>query len=553
MSTWGPVLKRLQRQEPFDQASDAELIHQFLASQSAAAFEAIVRRHGPLVLRQCQRELPVLADAEDAFQATFLLLAQKARSIRQESSLAGWLAGVARRLARRLAVQQRQRRARLARLPHPIRSSISADQPSWWEAERRHLPLEYQTVIDLCLIQGLTRDEAARQLGQSPSAVHGLLYRARLKLKKHLIERGTLAGTALATAPASAAVIDRLAPLLAESAVTLLKQGTVTSALASPVVLSLLASRSIGAGVWPILIVSGFVIGGLGWWAASLPGKSSGSSAPLALIQPAASPQPRWMATAPEQPDQRPWNQPPQQPPAQQLQGKVQPNQNNADKVQQAALQDVPMPNTPNQQVWQQAQGGKDAPAVTVPLPVPPADRVPTGSERLNLAKDVLSSAGSLQEGMVPLLPRSEKFVVEGKTLLLSIVLSEQELRKCTEQAPPVQFPPKVQVANDPSWDGSMFQMNWNTDVLLVAVMLEEANSVTLKTLDKCWIAPDQKGVGHLLLSYDGKEQHAGLPGIKSYPYVMLKVPRKDLRQVAISLWRAGDKPVGVTSIPQGK
>jgi hypothetical protein len=184
---------------------------------------------------------------------------------------------------------------------------------------------------------------------------------------------------------------------------------------------------------------------------------------------------------------------------------------------------------------------------------VPPSDRVPSGSERLNLAQSLLSSAGSLNESMIPLLPRQSKQTFDGKTLLLSVITSEKELRDCKDKAPPVKFPPNVQVATDPSWDSGMFQIDWAKDVLLVAIVLEEANSVTLTTMNKCWIAPDDKGVGHLLLNYDGKEQHTGLPGIKSYPYVMLKVPRKNLQQVAVSLWRAGDKPAAVVTIPKAK
>ena len=540
MATWGPVLRRLQRLENVDTAGDAELLKQFLVAQSSSAFETIVRRHGALVLRVCQRELPVQADAEDAFQATFLVLAQKARSIRQESSLAAWLAGVARRLSRRLAQQLRRRRERLAQLHQPPGSSASAQHPSWWEDERRLLPQEYQTVIDLCLIQGLTRDEAARQLGQSPSAVHGLLYRAKLKLKKQLVQRGTVAGTTLVGTQVSASVIDRLAPLLAESAVGLLKQGTLASGVISPAVLSLVSSRGMSVWLIPTVLASGLLMGGLGWWAVSQSSKPVEANAPNAATLPSIPllvpdrGMPEVIFDVPNQAQQV--VQPPEQPSQQQA---VQP------PPQQTANQ------SPNQPSPQQAKGNKDAPYVPGVIPVPPADRVPTGSERLNLAMGMLSNAGSLNEGMIPLLPRQSKQTFDDKTLLLSVITSEKELRDCTEKAPPVKFPPNVQVASDPAWEGGLFQIDWEKDVLLVAIVLEQANSVTLTTKDKCWIAPDEKGVGHLLLSYDGKEQHPGLPGIKSYPYVMLKVPSKNLRQVAVSVWRPGDKPAGVVNIPK--
>src|ERR1700738_2848412 len=79
--------------------TDQQLVERFLAEQDEAAFEAILRRHGPMVYRVCQRVLRQDQDAEDAFQATFLLLAQKLRTVRRLDSLAGWLHGVAHRVA----------------------------------------------------------------------------------------------------------------------------------------------------------------------------------------------------------------------------------------------------------------------------------------------------------------------------------------------------------------------------------------------------------------------------------------------------------------------
>jgi hypothetical protein len=169
----------------------------------------------------------------------------------------------------------------------------------------------------------------------------------------------------------------------------------------------------------------------------------------------------------------------------------------------------------------------------------------------------MLSNAGSLHEGMVPLLPRKTEHKFDGKTLVLSLITSEQELLDCTKKAPEVKVPPNVQTASDPAWDGGMFQTDWQKDILVVAVVLEQANSVTLTPLDKCWIAPDAKGVGHLLLNYSGKERSSDEANTenyrKRYPYIMLKVPRKDLQQVAVTVWRAGSKPDGVVALPQGK
>src|SRR5262249_59177227 len=108
--------------------SDGELLHSFLDSGEEPAFEEIVRRHGPMVLAVCRRSLGSLADAEDAFQATFLLLLRRAAAVRKASSLAGWLHGVARRVAAdvRRASRRRQNHERQAPVGAPPNPSDSA-------------------------------------------------------------------------------------------------------------------------------------------------------------------------------------------------------------------------------------------------------------------------------------------------------------------------------------------------------------------------------------------------------------------------------------------
>src|SRR5437763_8692 len=94
---------------PADEDSDGQLLERFAASRDAAAFEAILRRHGPLVLSVCRRLLGAGPDVEDVFQATFLVLARKAGSIRKQAAVASWLYGVAFRLARHLKARQASR------------------------------------------------------------------------------------------------------------------------------------------------------------------------------------------------------------------------------------------------------------------------------------------------------------------------------------------------------------------------------------------------------------------------------------------------------------
>src|SRR5689334_13053231 len=106
------VLRHLRDTESLSEASDAELLGRFTAAREEAAFAALVRRHGPMVLGVARRELPSAEDAEDVFQATFLVLARKATSIRKRQSVGSWLHGVAHRLALRARDQATRRRKR---------------------------------------------------------------------------------------------------------------------------------------------------------------------------------------------------------------------------------------------------------------------------------------------------------------------------------------------------------------------------------------------------------------------------------------------------------
>src|SRR5438067_13413175 len=105
----GPVLCRIRAltAQPCEEASDADLLERVVDGRDEAAFTALLRRHGAMVFAVAQRVLGCRHDAEDVFQATFLLLVQKARSIRRRGSVAGWLHGVARRLAVRVRVRAR--------------------------------------------------------------------------------------------------------------------------------------------------------------------------------------------------------------------------------------------------------------------------------------------------------------------------------------------------------------------------------------------------------------------------------------------------------------
>jgi RNA polymerase sigma factor (sigma-70 family) len=174
--------------------TDGELLQAFATARDQSAFAELLRRHGPLVWSICARSLPRVQDAEDAFQATFLVLARGAGSIRKGEALASWLFGVARRAALRL-----RHRARLAEPPAPAPSPpdpraeiASAEACDAILEEVRALPEKYRLPLLLCGLEGLTKREAARQLGWREGTVSGRLARARARLQARLARRGIL-------------------------------------------------------------------------------------------------------------------------------------------------------------------------------------------------------------------------------------------------------------------------------------------------------------------------------------------------------------------------
>jgi RNA polymerase sigma factor (sigma-70 family) len=185
--------------------SDGQLLERFLARRDETAFAALLRRHGRMVLHVCRRMLRHPQDAEDAFQATFLLLAQKAASIRKQESVASWLYGVAYHLALRARAQADRRRAeeRRAADARPDGAGLRA---AWEELqavldeELHRLPPKYQAALVLCYLEGRTHEEAARQLGCPLGTVRSRVARARAMLKRRLEKRGlALPAATLAT------------------------------------------------------------------------------------------------------------------------------------------------------------------------------------------------------------------------------------------------------------------------------------------------------------------------------------------------------------------
>jgi len=196
-------------QQRAEELSDAQLLSRFAGKGDEAAFEALLRRHGPLVLGLCRRLLPNPSDADDAFQATFVVLARKATSIRRRSSVASWLYGVAYRVARRARTRVARQHLSERQVGDVRRSDELADQqgPSSadadptlravqhelqqeLDAELQALPEKYRAPLVLCYLQGKTNEEAARELGWPVGSISRRLTKARDLLRGRLSERG---------------------------------------------------------------------------------------------------------------------------------------------------------------------------------------------------------------------------------------------------------------------------------------------------------------------------------------------------------------------------
>jgi RNA polymerase sigma factor (sigma-70 family) len=188
------------------QPDDSVLLARFLTDRDPAAFEALVARHGPMVLRVCRHVLGNRQDAEDAFQATFLVLAQKAAHIRPPGCLAGWLHGVACRVAlgARTAARRRRREGLASDLappdprPDPLAELTAREALRILEEEVQRLPEAYRLPVVLCCLHGVSQEEAARQLGWTPGSVRGRLERGRKRLHRRLAGRGLGLAAALA-------------------------------------------------------------------------------------------------------------------------------------------------------------------------------------------------------------------------------------------------------------------------------------------------------------------------------------------------------------------
>jgi RNA polymerase sigma factor (sigma-70 family) len=205
--------------------TDAQLLDDYISRQDESAFAALVRRHGPMVWGVCRRILPSHHDAEDAFQATFIVLVRKAAAIASRELLANWLHGVAHQTAlkaRATAARRKGRERQGTEMPEP-----AVTQPDSWrdvrqvlDEELSRLPDRYRSVIVLCELEGKSRKEASLQIGCPEGTVAGRLVRARAMLAKRLTRRGiTLSVGALAAMLSQRALSAGLPTSVVESTI----------------------------------------------------------------------------------------------------------------------------------------------------------------------------------------------------------------------------------------------------------------------------------------------------------------------------------------------
>lgn len=207
-----------------DDDSDPSLVTRFVRSRDEAAFAELVRRHGPMVLGVCRRVLRHANDAEDALQATFLILVRRAADIRDPDRLGPWLYGVALRTANKL------RSSRRPNVPLPddlAQPTPNADWPVELDEAIGRLPEKYRTPIILCHLQGLSTTEVAGRLGCPPATIVTRLFRARATLRRRL----TALGITVPAALVGSSVLQ--IPLASASAIAEMAAGrTITPAVA---------------------------------------------------------------------------------------------------------------------------------------------------------------------------------------------------------------------------------------------------------------------------------------------------------------------------------
>jgi RNA polymerase sigma factor (sigma-70 family) len=270
--------------------TDEQLLRAFLENREESAFTALVRRHGPMVLRVCQSTLKHRQDAEDGFQATFLVLARNASLIQKGQSMSSWLHGVAYRLSmqvKRNAARHRPREEHAKTMPR----RGPCEELSWREVEAvlheeiGRLPAKYKDIFVLCCLQGVSRMDAARGLGLREGTVSSRLAQARKMLQSRLTRRGvsltSVIGIVALSLPSCAAVPKSLIRATVKTAAA----GATATCAAAAHIFTLVEgvkpvmSMSKLKVVTSFLLVMGLVAASMGVFADPLPARSAASHA----------------------------------------------------------------------------------------------------------------------------------------------------------------------------------------------------------------------------------------------------------------------------------
>ncbi len=258
-SAWAVVARHLEavaHTGTLAACSDAQLLDRFRRHRDEAAFGALVQGHGPMVRAVCRRIVADPHTADDAFQATFLVLARRAGSVRDADRLGPWLHRVAVRVATRAAQDDRRRQrrevadsARVANAPAPV--GPDPDRSRLLHEELDRLPDRYRLPVLLCDLQRLTHEEAAARLGWPVGTVKGRQARARDRLRDRLTRRGLAAPLALVTATlATDAKAVLPAALAARTATVALNALTGASATVTATAAALTLSQGVQIPMW---------------------------------------------------------------------------------------------------------------------------------------------------------------------------------------------------------------------------------------------------------------------------------------------------------------
>jgi RNA polymerase sigma factor (sigma-70 family) len=299
--------------------SDPELLECFRADRGDAsqeAFRILVERHGPMVLGLCRSLIRDPHEAEDAFQATFLVLVRKGRAIWVRDSVGPWLYGVASRVARRARQRSILRRRDQVRLVGDVADAETGRSPEGEmgaepviREEIAGLPASLRAPIVLCALEGLTYDAAARQLGVSEPTLRGRLHRGRRRLESRLRRRGILSPLAATTAGPFPWAVAAVPPALVQSTVRhaawwssigglVVGESAIPASiagLARGVIRSMVLNTWRAAGIVAVLAVG--VLGTVVWAQQGTPAKTDAAAAPA--VRPAAREPDRPVAPAP--------------------------------------------------------------------------------------------------------------------------------------------------------------------------------------------------------------------------------------------------------------